>query len=119
MRTLEQYKTNQCNDELTITVLDERGPGNANHKYLIESDSKSVKVNIDFQNGPIKESGVNGVTGEALAAILIDRLEGFQSGPYACKDNEMALLSFKVGLSWLQNRTKERLARGVEGTHEK
>lgn len=31
-------------------------------------------MEILFQNGPIKEFGVNGITGEALAAIQIDRI---------------------------------------------
>lgn len=37
---------------------------------------------IGFQNGPIKEVGVNGVTQEALIAICIDRLRSFQEGPF-------------------------------------
>ena len=72
--------------------------------------------NVNFQNGPIKEIGVNGVTHEALLAIVIDRLRSFQAGPYSCRDNAIALTNLEDALMRLQRRTRERIARGVEGT---
>src|SRR4030095_3387233 len=71
---------------------------------------------ICFQNGPIQEAGVNGISQEALLAIVIDRLRSFQAGPYACRENALALTYIENGLMWLQKRTRERAARGVEGT---
>lgn len=73
-------------------------------------------VEISFQNGPIQEHGVNGVSGEALLAIVIDRLRCFQAGPYASNDNALALNHVESALQWLQKRTRDRLERGVEGT---
>lgn len=73
-------------------------------------------VSISFQNGPIKENGVNGVSQEALIAVLIDRLEGFQSGQFKCHDNQVALDALQTARLWLHKRTMDRLARGVEGT---
>lgn len=70
-----------------------------------------------FQNGPIPESGVNGVTHEVLLAIVADRLRSFQKGPYACKANACALTHIEEAQHWLQQRTIERMRRGVEGTH--
>lgn len=70
-----------------------------------------------FQNGPIKEFGVNGVTQESLLAIIIDRLKSFQSGPFACEANAFALSHCKSALHELQKRTRARIARGIEGTH--
>lgn len=74
---------------------------------------------ISFQNGPVKEAGYNGNSHEALLAILLDRLEGFQAGPYKCHDNEVALDHLQSARLWLHKRTMDRLARGVEGTHQK
>lgn len=74
---------------------------------------------IGFQNGPIKEFGVNGITQEALLAIVIDRLRSFQAGPFACTDNQEALIHCETALSVLQRRTLARIARGVEGTNQK
>lgn len=66
---------------------------------------------------PIKEAGVNGLTHEALLAIVIDRLRSFQAGPFASTMNEQALRHIEQGLDHLQQRTRERIKRGVEGTH--
>ena len=74
---------------------------------------------ISFQNGPISEAGVNGVSNEALLAIVIDRLEGFQRGQYSCRENALALTKLQEAMHWLHHRTRERMARGVEGTMQK
>ena len=123
-----------ANHQLTIKVTDTPGQGGANHSYIIEgfdvidnpSNNKEegdisgpCRLNILFQNGPIKEFGVNGITQEALLAVVIDRLRAFQIGPYACQDNQIALDACVRALYQLQNRTRIRIARGVEGTHVK
>lgn len=119
-RKVTDHKLNGLNDALEILVLDEPGQGGANHQYVIQTQEDFlVKTEINFQNGPILEYGVNGISGEALAAIVIDRLRSFQAGPFACRENEKALTSFEEGLMWLQKRTRDRLARGVEGTNKK
>ena len=101
-----------------VNVLDERGQGNANHHYVIQAvKSGNVLGDVRFQDGPIKEAGVNGVMNEDLIAIVIDRMRGFQSGEYACRDNDLALTKLEEALMWLRHRTDEREARGVEGTH--
>ena len=74
---------------------------------------------IKFQKGAVKEAGFNGFSGEALLAIVKDRLESFQKGPYACRDNAVALTKIDEAIMWLHKRTHERMARGVEGTNEK
>lgn len=127
-RELTGHKVNGCNDALQIFVLDDPGHGGACHEYeIVSTDTKptddnkhtdSVACSMSFQNGPIKEVGTN-VTHEALLAILIDRLQGFQSGQYACRENALALTKLEEAKMWLQKRTMDRLARGVEGTHTK
>ena len=121
MRTLTDHKVNECNDTLQISVLDEPGAGGANHHYEIrhteDDPSKSFVYGIEFQKGPIKEAGVNGLTQEALLAICADRLRSFQAGQFACRENAVALTHIETAQMWLQKRTRERLARGVEGTN--
>jgi hypothetical protein len=70
-----------------------------------------------FQNGPINEVGVNGVTQEVLLSIVADRLRSFQSGPFSCRENAIALTKIEEALHWLQQRTLARMRRGVEGTN--
>lgn len=126
MRELTSHKVNGLNEVLRIEVCDEPGHGGASHEYLILSDEPrpvelphAVECVIKFQNGPINEVGVNGISNEALLAIVEDRLLGFQSGQYACRENAIALTKLQEAMMWLQKRTRDRMARGVEGTSEK
>ncbi len=116
MRTINEHKVNPANDLLEITVLDDPGAGGANHEYMIETQ-KGLTCRISFQNGPIAENGVNGVTQEALLAIVIDRLRSFQAGKFGCRENALALTKIEEAQHWLLHRTRARMARGVEGTH--
>lgn len=107
----------------TVFAVDEPGQGNANHEYHVKWDPDNNGYiscqSIKFQNGPIKEAGVNGVHNEDLICIVMDRLAGFQQGDYACRANEDAIEFLGEALECLLKRTKEREARGVEGTHTK
>ena len=126
IRTITDHivEGDSVNHQLHIAVADEPGPGGASHSYGIywerpTKNDPAGKLYIKFKKGPIAECNVNGVTHEALIAIVIDRLRSFQAGPYACDQNEAALDSLERALFCLQARTKARIARGVEGTHEK
>jgi hypothetical protein len=110
--------------QLHVAVLDEPGAGGANHEYevstcAVDGEKALNALRISFQNGPIKEFGVNGITQEALLAIVIDRLRSFQAGPFSCRENAIALTHCEDALMWLQRRTVARIKRGVEGTHAK
>lgn len=120
-RKLTSHKVNGLNEALDIEVLDEPGQGNACHKYAVVysfRDIPDVQQRIEFQNGPIQEAGVNGISNEALLAIVEDRLAGFQSGQYACRENAIALTKIQEAMMWLQKRTLDRMRRGVEGTNQ-
>jgi len=70
-----------------------------------------------FQEGPIKECGVNGVCNEDLIAMVITRLEHFQKSEFSCRDNAVCITKLEEALMWLRKRTMAREKRGVEGTH--
>lgn len=123
MRKITSHKINTLNECIVIEA-DEPSHGNASHNYRIcgyqgPLDHHPIPtIDIRFQNGPVAEVGTNGITNEALLAIVADRLEGFQSGPYKCPENEDALHYVRAALENLQLRTKKRTERGVEGTHQ-
>lgn len=117
LRMLDEHRVNPANDRLMIGVMDTPGHGNAHHYYEVQGFDDGVSLIIVFQNGPIHEVGVNGMTHEVLLAILADRLRSFQAGPYACKENACALTHIEEAQHWLQARTLARMRRGVEGTH--
>jgi hypothetical protein len=91
---------------------------NSPHTYVIKAvENDKVLGVINFQEGPILENGVNGVNNEDLIAIVINRLKHFQNSEFNCRQNQLALEKFEEGLMWLEHRRRERIARGVEGTH--
>ena len=118
MRTITEHQVNPANDKLAIAVLDEPGAGGANHHYrVLGAPDTGVSVDIKFQNGPINESGINGLTQEVLLSIVADRLRAFQNGKFACRENALALTKIEEAQHWLHARTLGRMTRGVEGTH--
>ena len=120
MRQITDHQVNECNDKIRIHVADEPGEGGASHEYVVEAVAGTRQIfeqRLSFQNGPIKEKGTNGITQEVLIAICIDRLRGFQSGEFACRENALALTKLEEAQMWLNKRTRDRDARGVEGTH--
>lgn len=129
---LTSHRVNGCNEALVIEVVDEPGSGGANHRYDISGfdiDSNPSKdppvwsvpftrLPILFQNGPIQPGQIpNGVTNEALLAVLIDRLTKFEGGPFACFENDLALMLLIGAQRMLKYRTEQRVQRGVEGTY--
>jgi len=114
-------------ETVAVLVDDAAGAGGANHRYVIEARigggircfpivPPMATLIVEFQRGPVQEVGVNGVTNEALLAIVADRLCGFQAGPYPCEENALALHHVDMALSSLHRRTLARASQGVEGT---
>lgn len=98
---------------------------NAPHRFRVckvipenqEFTKEDLLADIHFQEGPIKECGVNGVCNEDLLVMVIRRLEGFQNSEFKCRENACAITKIEEALLWLRKRTMGRENRGVEGTH--
>lgn len=90
---------------------------NGPHTFEVRSADRIVG-RIHFQEGPIKEEGVNGVSNEDLIYMVIRRLEGFQNSHYRCRENSYAIEKLEEAIMWLLKRTLDREARDVEGTSE-
>lgn len=133
-REVTDHIINPANDQIKIEVLDAPGQGGASHLYQISGfntetnpscpfteryGKPSDHTTILFQNGPIGEHGVNGITNEVLLAVVLDRLKSFQAGPFSTRENALAITNIEQGLLWLQKRTLDRMRRGVEGTNQK
>ena len=89
---------------------------NPGHEYGIELtyDGGGEFIEIHFQKGAVKANGVNGITSEALLAILIHRTEVL-NGNFPCAENEAAINGLKSALEAFESRTRDRIARQVEG----
>lgn len=85
------------------------------HDYQILVGDNQVDLN--FQFGPVKENGVNGITNEALLAIIIHRLNSLNT-KFPCQENSNAMGKMEEALFWLESRTRNRIKREVEGKNE-
>ena len=124
MRKLDTIqKVSKLNDVYTV---DEKGPGNANHQYVIvkkdiePSELGAVLGELTFQKGPrVLEDSQQGILDVDLLEISRDRLKGFQAGDFACEENAKALEHIELALMYLNKRTEDRHFRNVLGTNEK
>jgi hypothetical protein len=85
------------------------------HQYQVVAGPQSYQ--LQFQLGPVKETGVNGLQNEQLIAVLIHRL-GVLNKAFPCRENALAITKLEEAQLWLQKRTADRQARGVEGTNQ-
>jgi hypothetical protein len=118
-RRLETHKCTPLNEAIGIEVADDLGPGGGNHHYVLTTTADVGVINVTdlvFQNGPIGEVGINGISNEALLAVIQDRLDGFSRGKFSCVETELALSLVRTALEVLKSRTKRRISQGTEGT---
>ena len=119
--TMRIQRRNNLND---VYVDDVAGPGNGRHNYKIvphgfEHD-KRVHGEVQFQFGPRNADGsVCGILESDLLEIVRHRLQCFQAGEYATRENAVALTKIEEALMWLAKRADDRAERGVLGTTEK
>ena len=85
---------------------------NPGHRYAIEFGG--MRHMVSFQDGPVGQYGFNGFTSEALLEILIDRTN-YLNEQFPCEENTIALGHLEEALESFNQRTQNRIARGVEG----
>lgn len=106
------------NAPTNVAVLDARDPnaGHASHLYGVQFGGPRDVVKIPFQHGARGvEGSTPGLFDDDLLAIVQDRLEGFQSGPFACPENAEALTHIQGARVALGQRVARRIAQGVLG----
>jgi len=109
---------------VVVNVEDDPDASGAPHVYTINFSGRirggglcDDTTFFRFQQGPIQEVGPNGITNESLLVIVIDRLMGFQKGPFPCRENALAITKLQEAMHWLEHRTRDREDRGVEGVN--
>lgn len=71
---------------------------------------------INFQEGPVRDSGTNGCQTPNIIEVLITELERLNVGELATLDSTQAILHLREAKKYLDARTHDRMARDVEGT---
>ena len=84
--------------------------------------TSGVGLTIAWQRGPLgrppNRKEPNGAFVEDVIMAAVDRIQFYQKSPFACRENALALNKLQEALHWLEERTKGREERGVEGTYE-
>lgn len=102
-------------------LADAPGPGGASHKYDVwydTSEGSSILVaSITYQTGPRDvEGSTPGLLDGVLLAIVADRMEAFNAGPFKSRENALVLTHVQDAMNWLWRRAFDRAKRGVLGT---
>jgi hypothetical protein len=73
-------------------------------------------ADIQFQQGPRDQPGSRpGVLDSVLLAVVLDRLQAFQAGPYPSRENAIIITKLEECLHWSRARADARAARGALG----
>ncbi len=117
-------KRNNLNE---VHASKEKGPGGAYHLYQVvcyDDNAADLTENmikdIQFQCGPRNEEGsTRGVLDADLLEIVRHRLQCFQQGEFATRENAIALTHIEEALLWMNKRVEDRAERNVLGTNKK
>lgn len=102
--------TRMNEDDLPLAELNEWV---FDHPIMIDHFENEITFRI--QNGPIKEHGVNGCQVDTIIETAKKILEGLDA-KFPSEYNKLAINKLDMALSHLEQRTKDREKRGVEGT---
>jgi hypothetical protein len=93
------------------------------HKYELASFEGGPAQALQFiekipfaVEDPTLKTVNDGTTNEEVLAVLIDRLQ-YLNGKFPCRENAIVITKLEESLMWLNKRTRDRMARGVEGSH--
>lgn len=116
-------KRENLNDVFVLGKKDEQS--GAYYRYAIAPhdftpSGYSFEQIINFQNGARKEKmSMDGVLDTDLLEIVRHRLQCFQQGKFATRENACALTHIEEALMWMNKRVEDRIERGVLGTNNK
>jgi hypothetical protein len=91
-----------------------KGPTHWNGTKYIGGDTWLL---IEFQNGPVKECGVNGVQLPDVLRACLARYKMLNKS-FPCRENSLVITKLQEALMWDDERTARRTIQGVEG-HDK
>lgn len=86
-------------------------------RNFIEINDEANSITFEIQDGPIGEVGVNGCQVDALVDAATAIIRGLNK-KFPCRENSLAITKLEEAMMWLRERTRDREARGVEGTNQ-
>jgi hypothetical protein len=79
---------------------------NAPHHFtVVDAHTDEALGTVNFQEGPVKDVGVNGIFNEDLLLMVVTRLEAFQNSETKCNENQEAINAIYEAIDSLRART--------------
>lgn len=89
-----------------------------NNTYTLNSFKPEGQIQeVKFYKLNKDGTSEHGTTLEEMLRVSIERLQDLNER-HSCRENALAITKMQEALMWLNERTRERKARGVEGKHE-
>lgn len=104
------------NDNLATMPSEKNVYALLSFKRNTETDTQEFQP-ITFYKMNVDGSYENGTTLEEMIRVCIERLSELNKS-FSCRENAVAITKLEEAKMWLELRTANRLARGVEGTHQ-
>lgn len=93
------------------------------NEFPICVDHEKDMISFKVMTEPASEGGdLRNAQWYDLVATGLEMLKYFntkENGKYSCRENAITITKIEEALMWQEKRTKDRLARGVEGKNEK
>jgi hypothetical protein len=93
------------------------------HIYELQNFESETTQTLTFvKKAPVSpeseelETVIEGTTNEEVLSALINRL-GVLNAKFPSRENSIVITKLEESLMWLNKRTEDRKARGVEGKH--
>jgi hypothetical protein len=114
IHTHEECSTLQ--QQVLITAMDDLVPGQLAHSQYsittLHENEKSTSVLLSFWRG--RALPLDGITDEALLAVLIDRFEGYRNSAYAGLEISMALKNMRAAMTHLADLNRRLSAEHID-----
>lgn len=88
--------------------------GHWDRVVIVDEDDAKTRLDIQFQNGPVQEFGVNGVQLTQVLKIALARYKMLNKS-FPCRENSLVITKLQEAILWDEERTAKRTTQGVEG----
>lgn len=115
VRTIKEHvvEGDYFSKNMRVEVFGEVGVEGMHSNYTIRAGSADGAITVlKFQQGDPKDH-INGISNEALLAVVLDRLKGSHAGEFSSQEKRSALTHVSAALGVLGMETEDCIGRGI------
>lgn len=106
---------------LNVVYVNDEVKFSGHHEYEVcRKDTGEILLKVQYQEGArLDPNSIPGILDLDLMYMIRDRIQTFQKGEFACRENALVLTKIEEAIMWAEKRVKDREERGVLGTYNK